>query len=280
MADLHGTSFVQVVKVVVTLAVLALVGVLALRRFSWDPGGLLSAAAARSMSPQGYLKHGLWAHTADLGPLNTLSDHVVVILGTAMTPHLILRVGASRSGTSARRSTSIAVACVAFLAVLTTVTSVTFAAAVSFARDVFARLPRGARHDEGRELRVLRTAVIVLCVVSMTLSAAVHGYPVEFLVTFSMSVAATCVFPVLIYSFHWPGFNRRGLLWAVYGGLALCVLLTLFSPIVSGTEYALRPGASFDWYPLHTPGLISVPAAFLLGGLASRYRPTDVRTRG
>ncbi|MFF0559338.1 transporter [Streptomyces sp. NPDC004266] len=339
VADLRGTSFVQVVKVVVTLAVLALVGVLALRRFSWDPGDLLSAAAARSMSPQGYLKHGLWAHTADLGPLNTLSDHMVVILGTAMMPHLILRVGASRSGTSARRSTSIAVAlagvffllliatgfsaaavvgsrdiggvdpngqaapillasevlgggsdlrvtlitamaCVAFLAVLTTVTSVTFAAAVSFARDVFARLPRGARHDEGRELRVLRTAVIVLCVVSMTLSAAVHGYPVEFLVTFSMSVAATCVFPVLIYSFHWPGFNRRGLLWAVYGGLALCVLLTLFSPIVSGTEYALRPGASFDWYPLHTPGLISVPAAFLLGGLASRYRPTDARTRG
>ncbi|MGW5781062.1 sodium:solute symporter family transporter [Streptomyces sp. NPDC003863] len=331
VADLRGTSFVHVVKVVVTLAALALVGVLALRRFSWDPGDLLVAAVDGSVSPQGYLKPGPWAHTAGLGPLNTLSDHMIVILGTALMPHLILRVGASRSGTSARRSTGIAagpvsvffllliptgfsaaavvgsrdlagvdpngqaapilpasevlgegsdmrvtlitvMACVAFLAVLTAVTSVTFAAAVSMARDLFARSPRGAQGDGGGEIRVLRTAVVVLCVVSLALSAAVHRYPVEFLVTFSMSVVASCVFPVLIHSFFWPEFNRRGLLWTVYGGLALCTLLTLFSPIVSGTDYALWPRAGFDWYPFHTPGLVSVPAAFLLGRLGSRYR--------
>ncbi|MFI8825040.1 transporter [Streptomyces sp. NPDC053431] len=335
VADLRGTTFVHVVKVVVTLAVLAAVTVPALGKFSWDPGDLLSAAVGKSMSPQGYLDHGLWAHTAGLGPLNTLSDHIVVILGTALMPHLILRVGASRSGASARRSMSIAtglvgaffllliatgfsaaavvgsrdigavdpngqaapillasevlgrgsglrvtlvtvMACVAFLAVLTAVTSVTFAAAVSFAHDVFARFRRGAREgDEGDEgeVRALRTAVVVLCAVSLTLSAVVHRYPVEFLVTFSMSVVASCVFPVLVQSFFWPAFNRRGLLWTVYGGLALCVLLTLFSPIVSGTEYALWPHARFDWYPFHTPGLVSVPAAFLLGRLGSRYRP-------
>ncbi len=77
--------------------------------------------------------------------------------------------------------------------------------------------------------------MVVLCAVSMTLSVAVHDYPVEF-------------------------------------------LLTLFSPIASGTEYALRPRASCDWYLFHTPGLISVPAAFLLGGLGSRYQPVSART--
>lgn len=63
----------------------------------------------QSAAPDGYLSRGLWAHTTGLGPLNTISDHIVVILGMAMMPHLILRVAASRDGRSARRTTSIAV---------------------------------------------------------------------------------------------------------------------------------------------------------------------------
>ncbi|MCT7352821.1 transporter [Streptomyces sp. 15-116A] len=332
VADLRGTSFVQVVKVPVTLLILAVISLLALRRFSWSPGDLLSAAVDRSAAPDGYLSRGLWAHTAGLGPLNTLGDHLVVILGMAMLPHLILRVAASRSGRAARRATSIAagltgafyvllittglsaaavvggevigavdangqatpillasgvldhgstarvalitaVACVAFLTVLTAVTSVTFAAAVSLTHDVIART-RQPLTGTG-EVRALRAAVAALCLGGVLLSASLHRYPVEFLVTFSLCVAATCVFPVLIYSFFWPGFDRRGLLWSVYGGLALCVVLTFFSPTVSGTEYALWPDAAFDWYPFHTPGLISVPAAFLLGWLGSTRSPAQ-----
>lgn len=330
VADLRGTSFVQVVKVPVTLVTLAVVTLLALRKFSWSPSALLSAAVEQSTDPDAYLSRGLWAHTAGLGPLNTISDHIVVVLGTAMMPHLILRVAASRNGWHARRSTSIAagltgafylllittgfaaaavvgseviggvdangqgapillaagvlgqastarvvlitvMACVAFLAVLTAVTSATFAAAVSLTHDVLARTGRPLTNLS--EIRALRAVVVALCLGGLTLSAAVHQYPVEFLVTFSLSVAATCVFPVLVYSFFWPGFNRRGLSWSVYGGLFLCTVLTVCSPIVSGTAYALWPEAAFDWYPLHTPGLISVPAAFLLGWLGSRRSP-------
>ncbi|MFJ9575358.1 transporter [Streptomyces sp. NPDC101191] len=330
VADLRGATFVQVVKVPVTLVTLAVVTLLALRRFSWSPGALLSAAVDRSTDPDAYLSRGLWAHTAGLGPVNTISDHIVVILGTAMMPHLILRIAAARNGRDARRSTSIAagltgafyvlltaigfaaaavvgseviggvdangqgapillasgvlgqastarvvlitvVACVAFLAALTAVTSVTFAAAVSLTRDVIARNGR-ILTDQGR-IRALRSVVVALCMGGLALSVAVHRYPVEFLVTFSLGVAATCVFPALVYSFYWPGFNRRGLSWSVYGGLFLCTVLTVCSPVVSGTAYALWPEAAFDWYPFHTPGLFSVPAAFLLGWLGSR-RPS------
>ncbi|NBE50177.1 sodium:solute symporter family transporter [Streptomyces boluensis] len=330
VADLRGASFVQIAKVPVTFLALSVITLLALRKFSWSPGDLLTAAVEQSTDPDGYLSRGLWAHTAGLGPLNTISDHIIVILGMAMMPHLLLRVAASGSGRSARRSTSIAVgltgvfyllliatgfaaaavvgsgqigavdangqaapillasgvlghastarvvvitvvACVAFLAVLTGVTSVTFAAAVSLTHDVLARTkrPLGATG----EVRALRTTVAVLCVGGLALSAAVHDYPVEFLVTFSLGTAATCVFPALIYSFFWPGFNRRGLLWSVYGGLFLCTALTFFSPTVSGTDFALWPEASFDWYPFHTSGLVSVPAAFLLGWLGSTRQP-------
>ncbi|MGW0032305.1 sodium:solute symporter family transporter [Streptomyces sp. NPDC003314] len=326
VADLRGTSFVQVAKVPVALVTLAAVTLLALRFFDWSPGSLLSAAMDTSVSPGGYLSPGLWEHSAGGGPLGTLSDHVVVILGTAMMPHLLLRVSASRDVPAARRSLSVAVgltglfylllittgfaaaavvgsgrigavdakgqgapillasevlphhstgrvvlitlvACVAFLAVLTAVASVTFAAAVSVTRDLLGR--KGRTRIGIGEPAVLRLSVVVLCAVSLLLTTAVHRYPIEFLLAFSLSLAATCVFPAVVYSFLWAGFNRHGLLWLVYGGLSLCTLLTLASPAVSGTRYALLPEQDFNLFPLHTPGLISVPAAFLLGWLGS-----------
>ncbi|MFI5830022.1 transporter [Streptomyces sp. NPDC051578] len=326
VADLRGTSFVQAVKVPVVLATLAAMSLLALRLFDWSPGSLLAAAMDKSMSPDEYLSPGLWTHTAGFGTLGTLSDHIVVILGTAMMPHLLLRVSASRDVPAARRSLSVAVgltglfylllittgfaaaavvgggrigavdakgqgapiflasavlpqhstgrsvlitlvACVAFLAVLTAVASVTFAAAVSVTRDLVGR--RGRTRIGIGEPTVLRLSVVALCAVSLLLTTAVHRYPIEFLLAFSLSLAASCVFPALVYSFLWSGFDRRGLLWLVYGGLSVCTLLTLASPAVSGTRYALLPEQDFNLFPLHTPGLVSVPAAFLLGWLGS-----------
>ncbi|MFG2732971.1 transporter [Streptomyces canus] len=332
VAGLKGNSFMHVAKVPITLATLAVITLLALREFAWDPGSLLSAAVEKSMAPHDYLRPGLWPYTASLGSLNTFGNHIVLILGTAVMPHLILRIGASRTGHTARRSTSIAtglvgvfilllittgfasaavagatgigtvdasgqssvillaadlkrvgstghvtlitlMACVIFLTVLTTVTSVTFAAAVSFARDVFAAGKR--RRTDTEEVRVLRVAAVIVGGAGLSFASVIHRYPSEFLVVFSISVAASCIFPVLVYSFFWRRFNRRGLLWSVYGGLALCTVLTVSSPVVSGTEFALWPEASFNWYPFQTPGLVSVPAAFILGWLGSMLAPED-----
>ncbi|MEU9919591.1 transporter [Streptomyces sp. NPDC051001] len=337
VAGLKGTTLMHVVKVPLTLVTLAVVTMLALKKFSWNPGDLLSAAVANSVAPDDYLSPGLWPYTASFGSLNTFGNHIVVILGTAVMPHLILRVSAARTGRAARRSMGIAtvlvgvfvllliatgfgaaavvggaeigafdatgqsspillaagvlgdgaarvalitvVACVVFAAVLTTVTSVTFAAAVSFAHDVFARGKRP--RTESGEVRALRVAAVLVCAVGLSLAASTHRYPTEFLATFSICVAASCIFPALIYSFFWHGFNRTGLLWSVYGGLVLSVVLTILSPTVSGSEFALWPDANFDLYPFQTPGLVSVPAAFLLGWLgsiASKERsPSDFR---
>lgn len=330
VADLRGISFMQIVKVPITLVTLAVLSLLALRKFAWDPGNLLSAAAEKSVAPEGFLSPGLWPYATSLGSLNLFGEHIIVILGSAMMPHLLLRIGASRSGRSARRSMTIAagltgfyfllliatglaaaavvgsrdiaavdaigqsspillasdllphdstarialitvMASVAFLTVLTTVASVTFAAAAAFAHDVFAR-GKHPRTDTG-EVRALRLAVVILCAVGLSLSAATHRYPLEFLVAFSLNVAASCIFPVLIYSFFWRGFNRAGLMWSVYGGLLLCVILTIFSPSFSGNAYALLPESNFDWYPFQAPGMVSLPAAFLLGWIASIKSP-------
>ncbi|WP_416976066.1 sodium:solute symporter family transporter, partial [Streptomyces sp. 4F14] len=120
-------------------------------------------------------------------------------------------------------------------------TSLVFAAAVSFAHDVVARRKHAPSHRG--EIRAVRSAAVIVCVSGVSLAAFTFSYPTEFLVSFSMSVAASCIFPALIYSFFWPGFNRRGLLWSVYGGLLLCTALTLFSPTVSGTDFSVWPEA-------------------------------------
>ncbi|MFG3289070.1 transporter [Streptomyces sp. NPDC048179] len=329
LGGLRGTSFMHIVKVPLVLLVLVALAVLSLKKFDWEPGKVLAAAVEKSAAPDRYLSPGLWRYTETFGPLNTLGTHVAVVLGAATMPHLILRLNASQSGRSARRSMGIAVGliaafvlllvatsfsaaavagsssaavdtsgqsslvllasgllgdgsttraalitvmgCVIFFTVLTTVASMTFAVAVSLVRDVYARVNVG--HPPIGEMRVVRSAAVGVAVVGLSLSVVTHRYPIEFLATFSMSVAASCVFPVLVYSFFWHRFNRRGLLWAVYGGLLTCVLLTVFSPTVSGTPFAVLPTAHFDWYPFQVPGLVSIPLTFFLGWVGSVTYP-------
>lgn len=325
MADLRGTSAIHVVKVALTLMTLGVIVLLSLNKFDWDPGNLISAAMGRSIAPDQYFTPGTW-QSGTFPRLDSFGMHVIEITGTAVLPHLILRISASRSGLAAQRSMAIAsgifavftfllvttgfaaaavvggqdigtadtngqsapillaarlfpdgstarvalitvVACLAFLALLTTVASVTFAAAVSVVND---GLGTGKRLDSNaKQARALRPAIVLLCVVALAVSSATYRHFVDFLMVFVVSVAASAIFPALIYSFFWRRFNRRGLLWSVYGGLLLTSLFLFFSPSVSGSPYSLFPARDFHWFPFMTPGLCSVPAAFLLGWIGS-----------
>lgn len=322
MADLRGSSVIQVVKVLVALLTLGVIVVLALGKFGWDIDKLFSAAAGKSLDPGRYLTPGTWQD----GPfprLDGFAMHVVEIMGMAVLPHLVLRIGAARSGQAARRSMAMAcgicgvftlllvmtgfsaaavvggegigtadtngqaaplllassllpqgsvarvalitaVACLAFLALLTTVTSVTFAAAVTVVND-------GAKSTDqfggGGRAMGLRPVVVLLCAVALSLSAATYRFFLDFLMVFVVSAAASAIFPALVFSFFWSRFNRRGLLWSVYGGLLVTLLLMVISPNVSGSPFSLFPDQDFALFPFMTPGLCSVPTAFLLGWL-------------
>jgi cation/acetate symporter len=72
-----------------------------------------------------------------------------------------------------------------------------------------------------------------------------------------------------------PGcrFNTRGCLWSIYGGLTITVVLIAFSPAVSGNKTAMFPDADWSWFPLANPGLVAIPASFLLGYIGSITSP-------
>ncbi|MCB0916737.1 MAG: cation acetate symporter, partial [Actinobacteria bacterium] len=97
------------------------------------------------------------------------------------------------------------------------------------------------------------------------------------------------------YSLFWKGFNTRGALWSIYGGLIASIGLIIFSPVVSGKPIdpvsgksaSMIQGVDFSWFPLDNPGLVSIPLAFFLGWLgsvtskehnAAKYAEMEVRS--
>jgi cation/acetate symporter len=88
-------------------------------------------------------------------------------------------------------------------------------------------------------------------------------------VALAFAVAASANLPTILYSLFWKRFNTRGCLWSIYGGLIITITLITFSPAVSGNEKAMFPEADWSWFPLANPGIVSIPAAFLLGYLGT-----------
>jgi cation/acetate symporter len=82
-------------------------------------------------------------------------------------------------------------------------------------------------------------------------------------------VAASANLPTILYSLFWKRFNTRGCLWSIYGGLIITIGLIAFSPAVSGGPTAMFPNADWSFFPLSNPGIVSIPASFLLGFLGT-----------
>ncbi|MFD3928344.1 hypothetical protein [Streptomyces sp. NPDC058614] len=330
LGGMRGLTLVQILSGGVTLAALAVSGLALLVHFHGDLDTLVSDAA-RGSGQQHYLQPGnLLGHTAE-GRVDLLGLHLVLVLGTACMPHILLRVHAARDGAAARRSvrhTAIvvavvclalvllglgaaavvgseaikngdadgdaalllitrsllggettvlgdllftAVACAAFLTALSVIGGTTLAAASSVARDIYVHVVRRSPSAASTELAVARTASLVFGGLGVLIAVALQGSPTGFGSQLATSVAASAILPALVYSLYWPGYNRSGLLWTVFGGVVLAVLLPLFSPAMSGSPNSLLPDADFAWLPVRNPGLISIPAAFLLGWLGSRW---------
>ncbi|HJX86335.1 MAG TPA: hypothetical protein VJ277_02140, partial [Gemmatimonadales bacterium] len=125
---------------------------------------------------------------------------------------------------------------------------------------------------EGGEIRRARCCVAGVGAVAVLLSAYTHDRNPQVMISLTFAAAASILPPILLYALFRPGFTARGVRWIVYGTIPLILVLVAFSPSVSGTPTALFPGRDFHVFPLQTPGLVTIPAGFLLGKLGSRQR--------
>jgi cation/acetate symporter len=169
------------------------------------------------------------------------------------------------------------IAAVAFATILAVVAGLTITASASFAHDIYANVIKKGEMNEGDEVRVARITAVVIGIVAILGGILANGQNIAFLVALAFAVAASANLPTILYSLFWKRFNTTGALWSIYGGLSSCVLLIVFSPVVSGKPVSAATGRSpsmlqgvdFSWFPLDNPGIVSIPLSFLLGYLGT-----------
>jgi cation/acetate symporter len=179
------------------------------------------------------------------------------------------------------------ISAVAFATILAVVAGLTITASASFAHDIYAQVIHKGNAPDGAEVRVARIAALVVGAVAIVGGIAANGQNIAFLVALAFAVAASANLPTILYSLFWKRFNTRGCLWSIYGGLVITITLIAFSPAVSGAETSMFKDVDFSWFPLANPGLVSIPASFLLGILgtvtskeynAAKYAEMEVRS--
>jgi cation/acetate symporter len=171
------------------------------------------------------------------------------------------------------------ISAVAFATILAVVAGLTITASASFAHDIYASVIHKGNPPAGAEVRVARIAAIVVGVIAILGGIAANGQNIAFLVALAFAVAASANLPTILYSLFWKRFNTRGCLWSIYGGLIITIGLIAFSPAVSGSETAMFPDADWSFFPLSNPGIVSIPASFLLGILGTIASKEHLETK-
>ncbi|SDP03582.1 cation/acetate symporter [Klenkia soli] len=171
------------------------------------------------------------------------------------------------------------IAGVAFATILAVVAGLTITASASFAHDIYNSVVKKGSATGKQEVRVARITSVVIGAVAIGLGilALQAGLNIAFLVALAFAVAASANLPTILYTLFWKRFTTQGALWSIYGGLISCLVLIVFSPVVSGAPVnpvtgvspSLIQGDGFSWFPLNNPGLVSIPLAFFLGWLGT-----------
>ncbi|MEG3627169.1 sodium/solute symporter [Streptomyces poriticola] len=182
IGGMKGTALIQILKMVMLLGSGAIVALLILHRFDWDPGALFSTAAANSGVGPAFLESGL--QFAGPSPrIDMISAELTVVLGGACLPHVTMRMYTASSARQVRRSMSWAVSSVALFVLVITV--VGFGATALIGRAVIAGIdPQGntafllgSQAAFGAEVSTAETLLFttVTTAVFLTLLASVAG---------------------------------------------------------------------------------------------------------
>ena len=199
--------------------------------------------------------------------------------GNAASPLLAQAVGGGE-GTLGGAILLALISAVAFATILAVVAGLTLTSASSVAHDIYASVIKKGRASEKSEMIVVRIAAFGIGAVAIALAIPAQRLNIAFLVALAFAVAASANLPALLFNLFWRRFNTAGATASIYGGLIAAVVLVIFSPVGSGTPTSLFPDASFAWFPLRNPGLVSIPIGFLCGIIGTLVsKDTTSRTR-
>jgi len=155
---------------------------------------------------------------------------------------------------------------VAFATILAVVAGLTLAGASAISHDLYAGVVKQGQSDEKTEVRVAKTATVVLGVIAVLLGLLFKEVNVAFMVGLAFAVAASANFPALLLSVFWRRFTTQAAVASMAVGLVSAVVLIALSPTVwtDVFHFASKPPV-----PLKNPALISMTLAFLTGFVVS-----------
>jgi cation/acetate symporter len=159
---------------------------------------------------------------------------------------------------------------VAFATILAVVAGLTLAGASALSHDLYVGVFRNGEQSEKDEVRVARIATVVLGVLAVLLGLLFKSVNVAFMVGLAFAVAASANFPALLMSVFWKKFTTGGAVASIVTGLILSVVLIVLSPTVWTDVFHLTSAPPF---PLKSPAIFSMPAAFLVGIVVSLLKP-------
>jgi cation/acetate symporter len=163
------------------------------------------------------------------------------------------------------------VAVVAFATVLAASTGLILSGAFSFSHDIFAPIFGRGGPSEARGISVTQKAAVFLCLCSGLMGMALRGQNVASLVGLAFAVAASANAPALLLSIFWRRFTAAGAVWSILTGALLSTGMIVVGPTIWGELLGHRgsDGAPVGLIPLRNPAIVSMTAAFIVGGLAS-----------
>ncbi|MEU6289375.1 cation acetate symporter [Streptomyces sp. NPDC046988] len=218
---------------------------------------------------------------AGLGAAGVVGGQEIRAVDSSGQMALLILAGELGGGTSGLPGNMLytAVACSVFVTVLAVVAGIALSAAAALAHDLHAHAARRGRLSERREVRSARWAVGAVGGLGILLAAMAQGRNLQSLTYLALTLAASTVLPACLYGLFWSRYNRTGLLWTVYGGVACTTALYVCSLSFSGTPASLLPEHDFHLIGLQSTAVLAVPAGFLLGWAGSvagrRARPTQ-----
>lgn len=157
------------------------------------------------------------------------------------------------------------ISAVAFATVLAVVAGLAITASASVAHDIYHGVIRNGESTEEEQVRVSRITVVVIGILAIILGILAMKQNVAFLVSLAFAIAASANLPTILFSLYWKRFNTTGAVASMYVGLLSALILITLSPAVSGSPSSMIPSVDFSIFPLSSPGIVSIPLAFLAG---------------
>lgn len=168
------------------------------------------------------------------------------------------------------------ISAIAFTTVLGTVSGLILASAGAVAHDLLKNGFGMEMTDEG-QVRVAKTASVVVGVIAIVLGILFKGLNVGYLVGWAFSVAASANLPSLVMILFWKGVTRQGVVAAVIVGMTSSLAWILLSADTMNKVYGMSTEAAAEatLVPFSQPGIVTIPLGFatlVLVSLLTRKR--------